>query len=240
MNIKTRAFLICGNDFYARKRAIENIKTRILKGKAGLLNTSVVFSKEIELKEFQENLLTRSLHDIQLFIFKDFLELPLLARNFLSENIKKILAAGFLIFESEKDYYFVAKELARAKDRLFSVLLKGLPPVRAGFSKRDLSIYDFIKSFERKDLQGCLYVLENLYAQSPKQNQFGPQLIGVIVNNISKSAKSKQKQVCLSYVWDADRSIKEGGKDSRLILQTLLVKLLRPEYAGLKIGFAGK
>ncbi len=223
VNIRERVFLIAGCDFSQRQIAVEGIKKRIFKGTQTALNTFVFYPKEIDFLDLQEKLLLNSFGGSRLIIFKDFLDLNPQVADFLSQNLKKISAGTYFIFETDKDYYWLGRDKKIISHKFFSWLLKEAALIKTVALKREASFRDFLDSLNRKDLASSLYILESLFQKDPKDKLLGPQVIGALVKRYANLSQEKGKT--WDYLWEADRAIKEKGLDPRLILEALLVKL---------------
>ena len=229
VSIRERVFLVSGADFSQRKLAIGNIKKRILQNSSAQLNTLTLYSEEIEIKSLQENLFQSSFGEAKLIIFKDCFELGSSVREFLFNNLKKILTANYIIFETDKNLYYLEKNKKLLSDKFFGLLLKKAASFRVASSKKKLSLDDFMNSIRRNDLASSLYVLENLFATGAKEKVLGPQIIGILVRKFSYLKNPAEKDRYFEYLWEADRAIKEKGLSARLVIETLLVKLFGPQ-----------
>ena len=238
VNIRERVFLISGTNFLQRQRAVENIKKRILKSKDPSLNVLTFYGKEVNPKDLGEKLFTTSFGKDKIAVFKNFQELPSATRKFLFDNLKRILSNNYLIFETDKDYYQLQKDKKFATDEFFVSVLKRAALFRVASTERKATIEDFIANLRKNDLATSVYILEKLFAGGSKDKILGPQIIGILVRKFSSlSAQGgsasggknpTEKDRYFKYLWEADRAIKEKGLDSRLVIESLLVKLLGP------------
>lgn len=224
---QAKIFLICGSNFSQRKLAIANIKKRILSSKFKPLNTLTLYSKEIDLKNLSESLLTFSFDKKKLILFKEFPNLRLEAKEFIFSNLKKILTANYLIFETDKDLYQLQKSKKFNGDKFFNFIVKNAFSFRAAPGRRNYSVEDLIASIKKNDLKFSLYVLESLFKADPNNKLLGPQVIGFLVKRFSYlRLDTLSKNIAFGYLWQADRAIKEQGLSPRFTIETLLVKLL--------------
>lgn len=226
VNIRERVFLISGTNFLQRQRAVENIKKRILKEKARSLNVLTFYGKEMNVKDLGEKLFTVSFGNDKIVVFKNFQDLPVMVRNFLFENLKKILSINYLIFETDKDYYQLQRDKKFVTDKFFIFCLKRAALFRVASTKEKSTIEDFIGSIRKDDLVASVYILEKLFKGGSKDKILGPQIIGILVRKFSFLENHAEKGKYFKYLWEADRAIKEKGLDPRLVIETLLVRVL--------------
>ena len=230
VNIRERVFLISGNNFLQHRLAIENIKKRILKGKTTPFDVHTFYGKETNVRDLGEKLFTVSFKKEKIIVFKNSRDLSAAVRNFLFENLNKILAANYLIFETDEDYYQFQKNKKLTADKLFSIVLKKAALFRVASIKEKSSMEDFIGSIRRNDLAASVYILEKLFKGGSKNKALGPQIIGILVQKFSASGGKNptEKDRYFRYLWEADRAIKEKGLDPRLVIETLLAKVFEP------------
>lgn len=228
INIRERVFLISGTNFSQRRQAIENIKKRILKEKATSLDACTFYSKEINVRDLSGKLFTTSFEEAKIIVFKNFQDLPAVVRNFLFENLKKILASNYLIFETDKDYYQFQKNKKFTTDKFFNFVFKKAALLRTASIKEKNSIEDFMGSIRKNDLAASVYILEKLFKGDSKDKILGPQIIGILVQKFSFLKNSAEKERCFKYLWEADRAIKEKGLDPRLVIETFLARVFVP------------
>ena len=228
MHIRERLFLVSGADFDQRQRAIEALKRRILTGANSTLNTFIFYASEIDLKDFQEKVSAHSFNKVKIIHIKNFIELKSDIKKFIYENYKKILISNFIIFESDKDsYQLQAKK--NTSDSLFSLVFRNASTTKVSSAKKKLSVPDFIYYLRKGDLANSLTVLDTLFEDKTKERILGPQILGILINRVNYVSSSKQREKLLEHLWQADRALKQKGFGARLILQTLLVKVLSPD-----------
>lgn len=228
VNIRERVFLISGTDFSQRQHAVENIKKRILKGKTAALNVFVFYAKETNPKDLGEKLFTTSFGNEKIAIFKNSQDLSTVTRKFLFDNLKRILSNNHLIFETDKDYYQLQRDKKFSNDEFFVSVLKKAALFRVVSTRAKATIEDFIASLRKNDLATSVYILEKLFVGGFKDKILGPQIIGILVSKISFLKDPTEKDRYFKYLWEADRAIKEKGLDPRLIIESLLVRVLGP------------
>ncbi len=229
VNIRERVFLISGTNFLQRRQAIESIKKRILKEKVTPLDVYTFYGKEAGARDLSEKLFTASFKKTKIIVFKNFQDLSVPARNFLFENLNKILASNYLIFETDRDYYEFQKNKKFLTDKFFNCVLKKAALFRTASVKEKNSIEDFMGSIRKNDLAASVYILEKLFKSGSKDKVLGPQVIGILVQKFSFLKDSAEKDRCFKYLWEADRAIKEKGLNSRLVIETLLARVLIPQ-----------
>jgi hypothetical protein len=223
VKLEERIFLVAGQDYFQRQRAIESIEKRI--SKVSSLNTVIFYSKEIDLKILKEKLFTFSFDKEKIVIFKEAQNLPSLIKYFLFKNMKKIIAFNYVIFEIEEDYQKLSKNKNFTQDTFFSFLLKKATPFKlTSFSLR-LTLEDFKSSIRKGNLNLSLFILERLFKEAKKRDILGMQILGILINEFSYLKNPWEREKYLSYLWEADRKIKEKGIDSQLAITEALVKM---------------
>jgi hypothetical protein len=228
VSVREKIFLICGADFSQHKQALANIKKKILQGANSSLNTLTLYGKEVNIKTLQEELFLTSFDKSKVVIFKNFFELKAEAKDFIFNNLKRILTANYIICQTDKDYYQLQKNKRLISDKLFSFVFKSAALCRVTSGPKKFSIEDFMAGIRRNDLSFSLYVLESLFESGAKDKALGPQVIGILVKKFSYLKNSSEKNKAFQYLWEADRAIKEKGLAPRLVIETLLVKLFVP------------
>jgi len=228
VSVRERIFLISGADFSQRQRVLTNIRKRILQNSPLALNVLTFYSKELNIKTLKEELFVSSFDKSRIVIFKNFFELKKEVRDFIFSNLKKVLLANYVICETDQDHYQLQKNKRLNADKLFSFALKRAALFRVTSPRKKASMQDFMMSIRKNDLASSLYVLESLFESGAKDKMLGPQVIGILVKKFSYLKNSPQRDKAFSCLWEADRAIKEKGLAPRLVIETLLVKLLEP------------
>ncbi|HIE35896.1 MAG TPA: hypothetical protein EYP89_01495 [Candidatus Omnitrophica bacterium] len=219
-----RIFLVVGEDFFQRQRAIESIKKKIPKSSS--LNTITLYCREIDLKVLKENLFTFSFDKEKILIFKETQNLSSRVKDFLFKNIKKIITFNYVIFEIERDYQKLNKDKDFIKDKFFSFLFRKATPFKLSSFFLKASLEDFKLSIRRGDLNSSLFILEKLFKEVPKRKDIlGMQILGILINEFGFLKNPYEKEKYFSYLWEADRKIKEKGIDSHLAITQALVKM---------------
>ncbi|UCC95132.1 MAG: hypothetical protein JSW40_10075 [Candidatus Omnitrophota bacterium] len=224
VNPARRIFFVIGTDFLHRQRAIENIKTRILHNKSSPINTIIFYSKEIEMNDLRKKVLTFSFDKEKIIIFKNASALTMAIKKFFVENLKEITSSNYLIFEIEQDHRNVFQDTKLTKDKFFSFLLKRGTILRISSTLQRLTLDDFKRSIRRSDYARSFYILEKLF-EKEKGKDLGPQILGILVYEFSRTKNPHQKEKYFSYLWETDRAIKEKGVNSRLALEVLIARL---------------
>jgi len=225
VSLRERLFFISGADFLQRQRIIENIKKRILERDTSI-NTLTLYCNDIDLKDLKEEVLTVSFGKKRLVIFKDFLKLTKELRNFIFNNFNKILVNTYFIFETEEDSYSLRRNRKFINDNFFKAIFEKASSFKTASSGRDKSIEDFMNSIKRNDFISSLDILENLFQEGARDRELGPQIIGILNKHFSYLKDSYRKKQYFNYLWEADRSLKERGLNSRLVIEVLLVRFL--------------
>ncbi len=226
MNIRERLFLVSGRDFVLRQRALEGIKKRALEKASRALDTRVFYGDEIDIGRLPADLCTGSFGRTSLIIFKNFTALTSPARDFLFANIKKIISAAFLVFETEEDLYWLKRDKKIMADKLFALLLTSAALINAGSARYKNPVSDFLNSLRANDLAWALAAVEGLFLQGENEKILGPQLIGMLTKQYAVFPEHARTQKRLRSIWEADRAIKEKGRDARVVIEALLVRLM--------------
>ncbi|MDD3296070.1 MAG: hypothetical protein PHU64_01770 [Candidatus Omnitrophica bacterium] len=227
MNVKDRIFLISGPDFFQRRRAYENIKKRIATGASGEPDKLNVYPKEADVNSLAEKLLTVPLNKYRIVFLKDFSNLAPDAGKFIYDNLNKILKNSYLIFETEKDQYKLQKDKKIFSNTLFKFILDNASLYKTASLRQGSYMEELIYALRKHDLVSSLVAADKLLSQEAKDKKVGPQIIGILANQISYSRNHFNKEKHLEYLWQADRAIKEKGLSARFVIETLLVKLLQ-------------
>jgi len=98
--LKDRVFFVSGSDFEGRKLIIENIKKKTLAIGQTSLNILNFYPKEINIKDLQEKVLLSSFDEKRMLIFKDVYNLSKEVKDFLYNNLDKIVSNNYIVFEA--------------------------------------------------------------------------------------------------------------------------------------------
>jgi hypothetical protein len=231
-----KVFLIAGSGFFQRKQAIDNIKKKILLRKQAPLNVLTFYSKEIDIKDLQEKILTFSFDKDKIIIFKDAYRLSRVVKDFLFDNFEKIISNNYMILEIEKDYFQLRKDKKISGDKFFNHIFKEGVSFRVSSQQKEVSLEDFKRSIRKKDLSSSLYFLERLFKDG-NSRELGPLILGILVREFSYFKQSDIKEKCFSYLWDTDRAIKERGIETQLAIELLIVKAIKLVSFGFPLEF---
>ena len=225
--MKTRLFFVIGAEFSHRKRAIDGIKARLLKKKESSLNTRVFYAKEINLSNLRDVLFSFSFDRDKVIIFKESQNLDVKVKDFIYSNIKNILDANYLIFELEKDFFYVKNDRRFNKDKFFSFLLNNASLYRMNSFNEDISIKKLLSFIRKNNLNESLYILEKIFSSSQKAKDFvGMQILGALTREFSYTNNPLKRQKCFDLIWGADRALKQGRLGQKAAIQLLITKLL--------------
>jgi hypothetical protein len=231
VGLNSRIYFITGQFFNPRQLIIENIKKKVLKNSASPLNTLIFYSKEINIKELEEKILTFSFNKEKIIIVKEAHSLAKDFKDFFLANLKKVLAHNYFIFETDRDYAEFIRDRKLSSDTFFKFILQNatspLKYQKAPFTSR-VSFADLCRSVNKRDASSALYILEKLFESRNSEREkemLGLQILGFLVQECSHSKNSLLKQKYFDYLWQADRLIKEKGLEPRWALEILLTKL---------------
>jgi hypothetical protein len=225
MENKQKIFVVYGSNFSKINQAIEGIRKRV-NVEPSVFNSCAIYSKEAEVIDLSKVLLSGNFSGKKIIVFRDFDFLNKDCREFLFENIAPVISENYLIFQTEKDYYLLRNNKKFTSDNFFGFLNNNSTIISAGFDKRALSVEDFIACLRRRNLVEALYCVESLFKDNSKAKSLGPQLMGILISQTAYQKDLSRKSADFRHLWQADRLMKEAGADPRLVIQTLLVKLL--------------
>lgn len=223
MFIKNRLFLVAGLNYFGRKQAIETIKSKMLPAAQTAFSFLVLESKNLALKSLQEQLLTFSFEEQKLVLLQNVDLLSKEAKSYLASNIDKILKVNILIGEVERDFGELQKDKKIASDDLFKLFLTQATLYRVA-SEKQVSLNDFKFSFRNRNQEETFFCLEKLFEGKDNDRTQGAFVLGVLVNECSYIKKQDIKQISLNYLWDADRLLKEEGRNPRFVLERFLTQ----------------
>lgn len=231
-----RIFLVTGIDFNQRQLLIENIKNKVFKKPATPLNILTFYSKEIDIKDLQEKILTFSFDKEKIIIIKNAESLTKEAKEFLFNNLKKILSHNYIILETDKDYLQLQRDKKISSDIFFGFILKNaeIPfKDRKPSASYEISFEGFKRSTRKNNAAEALYILEKLFeskASDREKEILGLQILGVLVGECSYLKNPLLREKSFNYLWETDRLIKEKGLEPRFALEILLTKLLGTSF----------
>ncbi|MFH1767599.1 MAG: hypothetical protein ABH858_00375 [Candidatus Omnitrophota bacterium] len=224
---KKRVFFVVSADSINRRRTVENITIKILNKKDSSLNTHVFYGKDAHLDKVKELVLSFSFGRDKVIIFKQADTLPEDLKAFLRDNIKDMVSNNYFIFEIERDYFEFQGDKRLAKDKLFELLSKEAHVFRISSFSEQASIKKLLLMIRRKRLPEALSVLEDIFDQETKKEDFlGVQILGALTRQFSYMDNSLEKERCFNLIWQSERIIKEGRVEQKVALQLLITKLL--------------
>ncbi len=222
----TRVFFVSGSDFAGRRLIIENIKKKTLATGQTPLNILNFYSKEINIKDLQEKVLLSSFDKNKMLIFKDVYNLSKEVKDFLFNNLGKIISNNYVVFEAESDSL---KGKKISTDKFFNFIANSATCYKTSLSEPALSFDDFKKSIRQNNAAQAIYVLAKLYEAKSSDNEkkaLGLQLLGILVSEFSYLKNDILRKKYFNYLWEADRAIKERGFDPRFAIELFLSKSL--------------
>lgn len=222
---KFKTYLVSGGGFTQRRKIINNIKRDIFAGEKSRLRAVTLYAGDINLDSFKDLVFTLSFQKKKVVLIKDFISLSKPIRNFLFENIQKILNYNYIIFESEIPYFSLEKKKKIASDSLFRYIIKNGKRYNEKALPAEISIEDFRNQLYRNNLSSCLFILEELLSSKTKSNKIAPQILGLIIAKFSYLRNSNNQEKAFNQLWQADRALKQSSIDIRILMERLLIKL---------------
>ncbi|MBU2103251.1 MAG: hypothetical protein ABH865_08695 [Candidatus Omnitrophota bacterium] len=226
VTLQERLFLITGPQFSQRQRALEVIKKKVFRDLSAF-NLLTFYADDIELNDFSEKVLTVSFEGARIILIRDALRLSAEVRQFIFENIKKIILSNCIALEVEKEYKRLQEEKKITTDTLFGLffaqatILKTAPAL-----DEQVTFETFKTNLFRRDLPGSLYALQALFSQRTRDDRLGLQILGLLISAGAQERDPGKKEKKMIYLWEADRAIKEKGIDSQTVLSVALTKIL--------------
>lgn len=224
---KEKVFFVSGNDFSGRRLIIENIKKKTLRVSSSHLNVLNFYPREINIKDLQEKVLLSSFDKEKILIFKDVYSLSKEVKDFLYNNLSKIITSNYIIFEAEGERPLRDKKISA--DKFFSFIIANAACYKAGTALQNLSFEDFKKSIRQGNGAEAIYILNRLFEQKSSDNEkkaLGLQLFGILVSEVSYLKNDALRVKYLNYLLEADRAMKERGFDPRFAIELFLSRSL--------------
>ncbi|MCM8774313.1 MAG: hypothetical protein NC820_06230 [Candidatus Omnitrophica bacterium] len=225
VDVKKRVFLITGADFFYRKRVLDSIKLRVVGDKYSPFNTIVIYSKDVEENKLKETLLNLPLIDNRVFIFKEADKLNKQLKDFLFNNLDKLVSNNYLIFEIEVDYFYLKDYLT--KDNFFGYLLRNAQLIKTGSFEENFSISRFMRMLKINNLEGAFYTIEKIFEDNKNSEVLGMQILGAICREFSYINDPWEKEKFFNVIWETERALKEGRIEPLLALERLIIKILK-------------
>jgi len=220
MNVKAKVFLFAGDKADRRESASGDLRKKIFPSGKGC-SIFTYHCAELNLSTLQEEIFTFAFDLDKLTLFKGIENLEQEARDFLKINLEKIAAVSYLVFESD----FGVSALRAEKDDFFDLLLREATLIDFSSGTRALTVDDFIVCLRRNDLAGALYTVNRLFDD---EGDLSSLIIGILNGRAAYIGDKAEKARVLGLLWHADRGIKEKSADSRITVETLLIKILTP------------
>jgi len=220
--VEKKSFVFVGKDYLSKKVKIDSIRTNLSEKGISSNNTFIFFSSEIDLSQVVLHLDNMGF-GCRLFIFKN--------AEALDDKIKeKIIGAinyghDYFIF----DYDTALEEFNEllAKDTLLTSITDNSFMYRIGTLKKEYSLFQtFVYNLKRRDLSSCLFIIDQLFKETPKKDQglLASGILSVVLKNIDESDLNRLKKI--DFVFEADRNLKDSTLKAQIILTNLMVKIL--------------
>jgi len=220
-NTKQRLFLVAGPDYNRRRTAVDDIKKKISVTPQAL-NTFTFYGKDTELEDFRKRLLTLSFGQSGIVLIKEPLSLPAPVKEFITNNLTRILAANFLICDSSID---LSARSGRKPDKFWETLAAKASLIRVDSAVGPDHLEAFKLSLRRNDFGRAALAAERMFETDTSSRDPGPLLIGILNAQCLWLADQSLRRRWLRYIWKADRQMKEKGLSSRLVMARLLGQL---------------
>ena len=224
--LRKSIYFVIGLDFINRKRAVEKIQSRIIDPKNSCLNTHIYYSEDIDRDNLRNLLFSFSFGGKKVVIFKEVQKLLSPIKDFLYNNIQKIITNNYLIFELNQDCWSFKQNRRFAKDKFFIFLFKQASVYKLASSRSELSLKYLMNLIRDRRLTDALYSLENIFNTAAQENILGMQILGALSRNASYLYDLKIKKKYFNLIWNTERELKEGKLSARLSLELLIVKLI--------------
>jgi len=224
--LRESIYFVIGSDFINRKRAVENIKSKIVNARDSRLNTHTYYSSEIDIDSLRNLLFSFSLYGRNVLIFKEAQKLSPRIKDFLYNNVQKTISNNYFIFELEKDYGYLKQDVKFIKDKFFGFLLKKASLFKVGAPQYELFLKDLMKAIRSSRLADAICVLDNIFAAAgSRQGLLGMQILGALSRDSAYLANSEEKRKRFNFIWHTERQLKGGKTPPRLALELLIVRL---------------
>ncbi len=222
-----RVFLVVGSDFSRRRNAVDSLKRKLIPQKYSPFNERVYYSSEIELSKLRALLFNFSFNGERIVIFKEADKLNKDTKEFLYNNIKDVIKNNYLIFEIEREYFFLKGDRKFTDDKFFSFLMKTAYPIKLNSFTGIASIGKLMGMIKRKQLQDALYTLESIFSNAGKNKDYiGMQILGAMTANFSRADSPFKKRKYFNLIWSAERILKRRKIESKTALGFLITKLI--------------
>jgi len=224
---KNRLFFVIGGDFVYRQRALQNLISKTIKQDAAFNSIRVYFDRHTRLEYIQELVLRFSFGKEKVILFKNVDKMHNTIAAFLEKNLAKILEFNYLIFEVDRnaDEFYRDRTLKKQKS-LMTLLHKATVLRIKSVFKETVSLWSLMRAVHQKRLDTSLYIVDRLFSSSREDKRIlGTKILGYLVSGLSDLADASYKKRCFNLLWETDRLLKRGNVESKLALQSFLVKL---------------
>jgi len=224
--MRKKVFIVIGLDFTSRKLAVDNLKKRLIP-QYSCLNFQVYYSRDVDFGNLRRSFSSFSFEKERIVVFKESEFLSKEIKDFLYDSMKDIIKSNYLIFELEKNYFFLKKEKQFMRDKFFSYLLKNACLIKITSFTGSTSISKLMDMIRNNKLQDALYALESVFDNAGKNKDFiGMQILGAITRGFAYVRNPTEKARCFNLIWDTERILKNRKIEDRAALQILITKLL--------------
>ncbi len=222
--VEKRIFVFFGSDYLSKKNKISAIQSSLASFGIQPHNTFVLYCPDLS-----QNTACFDFDTIgfapRLFIFKNFQLCPEDLKKHLCEHSLRVNREDYFFFDYDLD---LIQESSLREDCLFQKILEQAVVYRFGRSNRVYSLFQgFAYAFKRRNLEGCLFYLEELFipASRKEQEEIALKVIGYLTKNIPLGV-TRGGLSHTYYLWWADRALKETNLPARSVLSALLCRML--------------
>ncbi len=224
---KESIFFVVGLDFNGRKRAIDNIKAKLLTKGISSFNIHIYYSKEIDLNKLMSLVFSVPMGEKRVIVFKNAHELRKDVKELFINRIKEIVRYNYLIFDIEKDASALREDRLFVNDKFFRYFVGRSTLLRISSFTPDISIRKLTYSIRKHSLEDSLYTLENIFSNTNKNKDIvGMQIMGAITRSFSYVNSPLEKRRCFELIGETERLLKERRVDSKTALELLITKLI--------------
>ena len=113
------------------------------------------------------------------------INLPKEVKDFLYDNLEKIISNNYIIFEAESD---ALKSKKVSADKFFNFIANSAVCYKTSLSAPAPSFDDFKKSIRQNNIAQAIYVLAKLYearSSDGEKKALGLQLLGILISEFS-------------------------------------------------------
>ncbi len=224
---KESIFFVVGLDFSGRKRAIDNIKEKLLTKDISPFNIHIYYSKEVDLNKLMSIVFSVPMVGKRMIVFKNAHELKKDIKELFMKRIKEIVRYNYLIFDIEKDTSALREDRLFVNDKFFRYFVRRSTVLRISSFTPGISIRKLTSSIRKNSLEDSLYILENIFSNTDKNRDIvGMQIMGAITRSFSYVNNTLEKRRCFELIGETERLLKEKRIDSKTALELLITKLI--------------